>query len=112
MQGPDTPPPQRIKILLVEDNPGDIRLIELMLAQASGFLADLESVRRFTPALDRLAEPGIDVVLLDLSLPDSFGLDTLVKAQAKAPDVPIVVLTNLDDEERGVEAVQSGAQDY
>src|SRR5687767_1008422 len=94
-----------LKILLIEDNPGDIRLIELMLAQASGFQADLESVHRFAPALERLGEAGIDVVLLDLSLPDSFGLDTLIKAQAKAPDVPIVVLTNLDDEERGVEAV-------
>lgn len=112
MNGHVPSPPQRIKILLVEDNPGDIRLIELMLAQASGFHADLESVRRFAPAIERLGEPDTDVVLLDLSLPDSFGLDTLIKAQAKAPDVPIVVLTNLDDEERGVEAVQRGAQDY
>lgn len=105
-------PQNRIKILLIEDNPGDIRLIQMMLTQASGFQAEMEAIQRFAPALERLAQSGIDLVLLDLSLPDSFGLDTLVKAQAKAPDVPIVVLTNLDDEERGVEAVQRGAQDY
>src|SRR5215216_4548735 len=111
MNGHTALPQTHTRVLLVEDNPGDIRLIELMLAQASGFHSELEAIQRFAPALERLGEPGIDVVLLDLSLPDSFGLDTLIKAKAKAPNVPIVVLTNLDDEERGVEAVQRGAQD-
>jgi signal transduction histidine kinase/DNA-binding response OmpR family regulator len=101
-----------INVLLVEDNPGDIRLLELMLAQAHSRATHLESVRRFADALERLANPGIDVVLLDLSLPDSHGLETLVRAQTKSPNTPIVVLTSLDNEERGLEAVQRGAQDY
>lgn len=101
-----------ITVLLVEDNPGDARLILELLGevQAGGF--DLERVGRLDHALDRLARTGVDVVLLDLGLPDSQGLDTFVRARRGAPDEPIVVISGLDDERLALEAVRSGAQDY
>jgi len=106
-----------IEILLIEDNPGDARLIQEMIsgARATGMLAllfHLTIVDRLAAGLARLAQGGVDVVLLDLSLPDSQGLDTFAKAQAQAPDVPILVLTGLDDEARALQALQAGAQDY
>ncbi len=103
----DTP-----KVLLVEDKPEDTRLIREMLAEAKGASFELECADRLSTGLERLAEGEIDVVLLNLSLPDSQGLDTLAKMQAQAPQVPIVVLTELEDEELAVKAIQEGAQDY
>jgi signal transduction histidine kinase len=101
-----------IKILLIEDNPGDARLIREMLAKVRGGTFGLEYANRLSTGLERLAEGGIDVILLDLSLPDSQGFDTFVRAQAQALGVPIVVLTGLTDEALAVQAVQKGAQDY
>jgi signal transduction histidine kinase len=101
-----------IKILLIEDNPGDTRLIREMLTEARGGTFDMECADRLSTGLERLAAGGIDVVLLDLSLPDGQGLDTFVRAHAQASGVPIVVLTGLDDEALAVQAVQKGAQDY
>jgi signal transduction histidine kinase len=101
-----------IKTLLVEDNPGDTRLIREMLAEAASTTFHLEFADRLQAGLERLAGGEIDVVLLDLGLPDSKGLETLNKAHAQAPAVPIVVLTGLDDEMLGVQAVKRGAQDY
>ena len=102
----------RLKVLLIEDNPGDARLIREMLIAMKGRAFDVECADRLSIGLDHLAEGGIDVILLDLSLPDSQGLDTFVRAQAQASGVPIVVLTGLDDETLAVRAVQEGAQDY
>ena len=101
-----------IKTLLVEDNPGDSRLIREMLAEARGVTFNLEYADRLQTGLEHLREGGIDVILLDLGLPDSQGLETLSKTYAQAPEVPIVVLTGLDDEMLGVQAVNKGAQDY
>jgi len=101
-----------IKVLLVEDNHGDARLIKEMLAEARGNPFDAECADLLATGLEHLAQGGIDVVLLDLGLPDSRGLDTLVKVRAQALGVPIVVLTGLDDEALAVEAVKEGAQDY
>jgi len=103
---------KHIKILLIEDNPGDVRLIQEMLSEASGVSFDLECAGRFSTGLERFAEGGIDVVLLDLGLPDSRGLETFTKVHAQVPEVPIVVLTGLNDATLAIKAVQEGAQDY
>jgi len=101
-----------IRVLLVEDNPGDARLIREMLSEAGGASFQPECVDRLAAGIERVTSGGLDVVLLDLSLPDSSGLDTLHRMHAAAPEVPILVLTGYDDETVGVKAVQEGAQDY
>jgi two-component system cell cycle sensor histidine kinase/response regulator CckA len=102
-----------IRVLLIEDNPGDARLIREMLVEAKAARFDLECADRLSSGLERLAEGDIDVVLLDLGLPDSQGLDTLGKMLTEPPEVPIIViLTGLDDEALAVQAVRAGAQDY
>ncbi len=101
-----------IHVLLVEDNPGDARLfLELVRDTGAGHLR-LDHVDRLEKALARLKDDHFDVVLLDLSLPDEQGLTTLTRTHAHAPNVPIVVLTGLDDEALAVKAVRAGAQDY
>ena len=99
-------------VLLIEDNPGDARLLREMLRDARGSRFRLECAERLSDGLERLARGGIEVLLLDLSLPESQGLDTFLRVRAHAPGVPVVVLTGSDDEELGNRAVQSGAQDY
>jgi signal transduction histidine kinase len=100
-----------IKILLVEDNPGDARLIREMLAgEVSGL--SIEWVPRLSQGLECLGKGEIDLVLLDLGLPDSHGLDTFFKAYTHAPEIPFVLLTGLDDETLALTAVRKGAQDY
>ena len=101
-----------VKVLLIEDNPAYTRLIREILAEAKGSPFKLECADRLATGLACLAQGRIDAVLLDLGLPDSQGLSTLVKVQAEALAVPVVVLTGLDDEALAVEAVQEGAQDY
>lgn len=101
-----------MKMLLIEDNPGDTRLIREMLTEVRNANFDLECVDRLSAGLEVLAAREIDVVLLDLFLPDCEGLETFSKAHSQAPDVPIVVLTGLDDEVLAVKAVREGAQDY
>lgn len=101
-----------LRILLVEDNPGDARLIRETLRDAGSLAFELEHADRLGAALPRLAARDVDVVLLDLSLPDAHGLETVTRALAAAPGVPIVVLTGLDDERVAIQAVQAGAQDY
>jgi len=103
---------KHIKVLLIEDNPGDAHLIRQMLAEVGIASFDLEWADRLSTGLERLAKGGIDVLLLDLSLPDSQGLDTFVRAQAQPPQAPIIVLSGLEDEMLAVEAVREGAQDY
>jgi PAS domain S-box-containing protein len=100
------------KILLVEDNPGDARLIREMLAAAEGVSFKIDWVTKLSEALDHLAQGGIDLVLLDLALPDSRGIHTFLKAHAAAPQIPFVVLTGFDDETVALTAIKEGAQDY
>ena len=100
------------KVLLIEDNPGDVRLVQEMLNEVPGLAFDIECIARLDSGVERLAKGGIDLLLLDLDLPDSQGLDTFIKAHTQATEVPIVVLTGFDDEKLGLNAVQKGAQDY
>jgi signal transduction histidine kinase len=103
---------QRFTVLLIEDNPGDARLIQELLANGTGDRFDVEIADRLGTALVRLRAGGIDALLLDLSLPDSQGWDTFDKVKAQAPSVPIVVLTGLRDEALALRMVQGGAQDF
>ena len=109
-----TPAPARppLKILLVEDNPGDALLIRVMLAKAGGSQTTLERAERLSDALKRLDQGGINAVLLDLSLPDSQGLETFNRIYERTPQIPILVLTGHDDEGVAIRAVHHGAQDY
>ncbi len=101
-----------IRVLLVEDNPGDARLIIEMLREVSESEFTLERVDRLLPALERLSGAGADVVLLDLGLPDSSGLDTFERIRHGTTNEPIVVISGVNDERLALEAVRAGAQDY
>ena len=102
----------RLNVLLIEDSIEYADLIQELLTQFDDTGFTLERTHCLSAGLERLAEAGIDVVLLDLSLQDSRGLWTFISTQAKAPEVPIVVLTGTDDELVAIEAVRKGAQDY
>ncbi len=95
---------EAFNVLLIEDNPGDARLIQELLAEPGGAVFTLDCVDRLSTGLKRLAEGGIDVILLDLGLPDSQGLDTFARTYEQTRDVPIVVLTGLDDETLATQA--------
>ena len=104
-------PGSPIRVLLVEDNPGDARLIYELLAEAGAPFA-LEAVGRLSTALDRLTTGDFQLVLVDLTLPDSHGIDTFHRVVAHSPGVPLIVLSGLDDEALALRTVQEGAQDY
>src|SRR5262245_34714153 len=99
-------------ILLIEDNPGDARLIELMLAEDPDSPFRINCVDRLSRGLEFLDSEKPGLVLLDLSLPDSQGLETFDKVYAHSPTVPIIVLTGNDDHVIALSAVKTGAQDY
>jgi len=103
---------ESIRVLLVEDNPGEARLIGEILTTVQDIVYSLEYVDRLSTGLEHLTAGDIDVVLLDLSLPDSQGLDTFARVHAQAPAVPVVILTGLEDEAIAAQAVRKGAQDY
>jgi len=99
-----------INILLIEDKPADILLIKRMLSTIVNFT--IEQVARLSTGLECLEKGGIDVVIVDIVLPDSEGIEAIKKVYAAFPSIPIVVLTGFPDEEMGIRAIQEGAQDY
>ena len=101
-----------IKILLVEDNPRDAHLVKEMLADADTIQFELAHIDQLSKALEYLSKASFDIILLDLSLPDRHGLDTVIQIRNASPTVPIVVMSGLGDEELAIKAVQEGAQDY
>ena len=103
---------EEIKILLVEDNPGDVRLIREMLISSTQEQIGITQVSTLAAALEHVNQKQYDAILLDLSLPDSQGIDTVMEMAAEASESAIVVLTGIDDDDLGVKAVQIGAQDY
>jgi diguanylate cyclase (GGDEF)-like protein len=100
------------QVLLIEDNPGDARLIREMIAEDPDVPFAVHCENRLALGLERLSAGETGLVLLDLSLPDSFGLETFAKVYAHSPTVPIIVLTGNDDQTLALSAVKSGAQDY
>ncbi|MBI4796533.1 MAG: PAS domain S-box protein [Deltaproteobacteria bacterium] len=104
--------PKTTRILLVEDNPGDARLIREMLAETRDRDFEIDWVTSLSQAITSLAGGGIDLVILDLGLPDSQGLDTFTRAYKHGSHVPFLVLTGHTDENLGITAVRQGAQDH
>ena len=102
----------RLKILLIEDNPGDDRLVRELLSEIGHTKFEIESVDRVKKGVALLKEQVFDAVLLDLHLPDSTGIETVDMVTEAAPAVPVVVRTSVDDETTAMEAVKHGAQDY
>ena len=101
-----------VKILVVEDNPADVRLVEWSFSKTEVDQYELTPVGTLDKALKCLDEESFDLVLLDLGLPDSQGLDTFEKMKNECPEVPVVILSGLDDESLALRAVRKGAQDY
>jgi len=101
-----------VSVLLVEDNPADARVTEEALTESSRVHFRIERADRLSAALGRIARETFDLILLDLTLPDSWGLDTFVRIHDASPGTPVIVLTGLDDETLGIMAVQQGAQEY
>ncbi|MGH8691160.1 MAG: putative bifunctional diguanylate cyclase/phosphodiesterase [Burkholderiales bacterium] len=99
-------------VLLIEDNPGDARLIQEMIREDPDAPFKLHCADRLSRALEHLSNGETGLVLLDLSLPDSIGLDTFARVYAHSPTVPIIVLTGNDDQKTALSAVKGGAQDY
>ena len=100
------------KVLLVEDNPGDARLLREMLREESPLDIGLTCVGFMAEAERLLVSHVFDIVLLDLGLPDAQGLAAVRRARAAAPAIPLVVLTGMDDEALAAHCLQEGAQDY
>ncbi len=101
-----------MRILLIEDNPGDARLIQEMVQDIHRSDLEFEVVDNLRAGLEHLRQTVYDVILLDLSLPDSSGLETLLRTYGEAPKTAIIVLTGFDNEKLGIQAVKNGAQDY
>lgn len=101
-----------VSLLVVEDNPADAVLVREFLADLPGWTYRLETAGTMAAALAFLAARDVDVVLLDLSLPDSTGIETVRTVIGKHPRVAIIVLTGLQDEQTALQSVRYGAQDY
>jgi len=99
-------------ILIIEDNALEVELVKTYLQEARNVSFSLVSAPRLAEGLDLLSQIKVDLILLDLSLPDSHGFKTFVDLYAKANQIPIIILTGLDDHELALKAVRAGAQDY
>lgn len=101
-----------LQVLLVEDNPGDARLIQELLLEARWGEFRTSVADSLAKALEALRAGGVELILLDLSLPDSQGIDTFHRVAEAAPLIPLIVLSGLDDEALALRTVEEGAQDY
>ncbi|MBZ2166835.1 response regulator [Methanobacterium spitsbergense] len=103
---------QIIKILLIEDNPGDTKSIIEMLKEADDNRYEVVHTTRLDDGIKIIVRDDFDLILLDLGLPDSEGMDTFNIMKYNAPDIPIIVLTGLKEDIFAVSTVGRGAQDY
>jgi PAS domain S-box-containing protein len=101
-----------VKILLIEDNPDDAELIKRRLIKSATAKFEVTAARTLGDGLSQVGSATFDLIIADLGLPDSHGLDTVTKILCEVPDIPLVVLSGFDDEAIAIKAVQSGAQDY
>jgi FOG: CheY-like receiver len=101
-----------MKILVIEDNPADMEIIREYLLEHPIHSLQVLHGRTLSEGIQRTSEESVDVILLDLGLPDSQGIATLRSIRSLRPELPIVVLTGLNDEEMGLLALQEGAQEY
>jgi DNA-binding NarL/FixJ family response regulator len=101
-----------IRVLLVEDNPGDAGLIRRMLKAADEPSFELRHVTNFPAGMEQLRSGPVDVLLLDLALPGTSGFETIANALVAAPQVPIIVLTGTDTAQTILECIKAGAKDY
>ena len=101
-----------IRVLLIEDNEGDARLVRSFLEEQKSVPIELDHVRYLSAGLARLTRNQFDAVLLDLRLPDSTGLDTFRLVFQQSPEVPIVVLTGLEEDQLALQAMRAGAEDH
>jgi diguanylate cyclase (GGDEF)-like protein len=101
-----------VRVLLVEDNPGDARLVEILLSEVGTTSFEITHAERLSEALEHLSRSEYDVILLDLSLPDSSGVETVDQMRAAVHHMPVVVLSGQDDEDTALRAIQGGAEDY
>lgn len=103
---------EALQIMLLEDNEGDVRLLQEIFSEVDTIELNLTHAAILGKAVEKLKTRTFDIILLDLMLPDSLGLDALTHMQQAAPDMPIIILTAIADEALAVQAVQAGAQDY
>ncbi len=101
-----------IEVLLIEDKPLDIRYLKRSLTEGDADGFDLKCVGRLSDAMQCLDENEYDIILMDLTLPDSEGFNTFISVRMHSPEVPIILLTDLNDEDLAVRSLQNGAQDY
>jgi signal transduction histidine kinase len=104
--------PRTIRVLLVEDNPEDVLLFRAMFRKEAAGSFEFTHLTRMQDAQAHLVTTGADIVLLDLGLPDGQGIDVVRRARSAAPEVPLIVVTGLDDESLVAQAMKEGAQDY
>jgi signal transduction histidine kinase len=102
----------KTKVLLIEDDPVDAELIRLMASKETDMSMDIHWTDRLSSAIEQLREGEFDLVLSDLGLPDSRGIETFIRIHTLYPHIPVIILTGLPDEDLAVRAVRSGAQDY
>jgi hypothetical protein len=107
--GSGAPP---LRILLVEDNESDAELVRQMFRKERQGSFQLTHLLSIADAVSHLGKGGVDIVLLDLGLPDGTGLDAVRRAHSAAPEIPLIVLTGMDDEQLAAQAIKEGAQDY
>jgi len=101
-----------IRVLLIEDNPADVRLLKECFSELANVLFLVHDAGSIASAVQLVSEKHFDVILLDLTLPDSAGLETLRRMHAQAPDIPIIVMSGMADDDLALTAMRHGAQDY
>ncbi|MDH3329488.1 MAG: response regulator [Desulfobulbaceae bacterium] len=101
-----------LSVLIVEDNPADVLLIREYLSEKRDMEYDIKEARNLESAISLILQYDFDIILLDLFLPDSAGLETVRRVVTVSPDIPVLILTGLRDEEIAIQAVRYGAQDY